>query len=147
MKESEIQREIINLFNSYEEQFNQALEKKMDWETMQSFYAEEFIGANPQGVKTGQNNAELKEAMIAGFEYYRSIGTKKMVFKNVETTLINDTHVVADVEWLAIYSKDREDIEIPFKNNYFIQLRENQPVIFGWVTGDEMQLLKEFNII
>ncbi|MCF1685823.1 hypothetical protein LQF67_09520 [Tetragenococcus halophilus] len=38
-------------------------------------------------------------------------------------------------------------IEIPFESNYLIQFREEKPLVFGWIAGDEPQLLKENGVI
>ncbi|MFB5660371.1 nuclear transport factor 2 family protein [Alteribacillus sp. HJP-4] len=147
MHESAMKERIKEFFKTYEDQFNIALEGKADLEKIAGFYSEEFIAANPSGVKAGENNNELKEAMDKGYEYYRSIGTKKMECKEVQITPLDDKHAVAHTKWNSVYLKDEEEVSIPFKNNYLIKFRDGKPIIFGWITGDESQLLKDKGII
>ncbi|GFK28849.1 nuclear transport factor 2 family protein [Tetragenococcus halophilus] len=134
-------------FKSYEQQMNSSLAKEADLETIANFYTEEFIAANPTGVKTGENNDQLKEAMDKGYEYYRLIGTKEMKCQSIDTIPLDEQHAVATTHWKAVYLKEEKEIVIPFTSNYLIQFREGQPKIFGWVTGDETQVLKEHGII
>ncbi|BAK94690.1 nuclear transport factor 2 family protein [Tetragenococcus halophilus] len=126
---------------------NSSLAKEADLETIANFYTEEFIAANPTGVKTGENNDQLKEAMDKGYEYYRLIGTKEMKCQSIDTIPLDEQHAVATTHWKAVYLKEEKEIVIPFTSNYLIQFREGQPKIFGWVTGDETQVLKEHGII
>ena len=99
------------------------------------------------GVKTGKNNDELKEAMDKGYDSYRLIGTKKMKCENVQLARLDSKHAVAYTYWRSFYVKQEKLIEIPFESNYLIQFREEDPLVFGWITGDESQLLKENGII
>lgn len=142
-----MKEKIEAFFKTYENQFNNALEGNPDLEMIAGFYSEEFIAANPKGVKAGENNNQLKEAMDKGYEYYRSIGTKKMECKDIHITRLDDKHAVAHTKWNSVYLKRGEDISIPFESHYLIQFRDSSPVIFGWITGDESQLLKEKGII
>lgn len=147
MNDSSMKAKIEAFFKTYENQFNKALEGKPDLEMIAEFYSEEFIAANPHGVKTGKNNNEFKEVMDKGYKYYRSIGTKKMECKEVQITPLDDKHVVAHTKWNSLYQKSEEEISITFKNSYLIQFNEDKLTIFGWVTGDESQLLKDKGII
>ncbi|WP_020007697.1 hypothetical protein [Salinicoccus albus] len=147
MEYLDMQEKVEAFFKMYEYQFNLALEDKADLEIIAGFYSEEFIAANPFGVKAGENNDELKKAMDKGYEYYRSIGMIKMECNEVQTTALDDMHVVAHTQWNSIYLKDGEEVSIPFKSNYLIRFRDGSPVVFGWVTGDESQLLREKGII
>lgn len=147
MDKSQMQDRIESFFKTYEQQFNDSLEGESDLETIGNFYTEEFIAANPNGVKTGKNNNELKEAMNKGYEYYRLIGTKKMVCQSVDVTPLDDKHAVAYTKWHSFYLKKGKEVTIPFASNYLIQFRGKEPKIFGWITGDETQLLKENGII
>lgn len=81
-----MQEKIDTFFKKYEQEFNRALKGEADLETIANFYTEEFIAANPMGVKSDENNDELKRVMDKGYEYYRLIGTKKMVCEDVQVT-------------------------------------------------------------
>ncbi|GMA08320.1 hypothetical protein GCM10025886_14710 [Tetragenococcus halophilus subsp. flandriensis] len=142
-----MQEKIGTFFKKYEQEFNRALKREVDLETITGFYTEEFIAANPMGVKTGENNDELKEAMTKGYDYYRSIGTKKMACEDVQVTRLDNRHAIAHTRWRSFYEKEEKLIEIPFESHYLIQFRKENPLVFGWITGDESQLLKENGII
>ncbi|GMA54455.1 hypothetical protein GCM10025857_58120 [Alicyclobacillus contaminans] len=147
MDHSQLKDKINTFFKSYEHQFNSSLAGEADLDAIANFYTEEFIAANPNGVKAGENNDQLKKAMDKGYEYYRLIGTKEMKCQNIDIIPLDGQHVVADTDWQATYLKEEKEIVIPFTSNYLIQFREGQPKIFGWVTGDETQVLKENGII
>lgn len=78
LKFTEVEREVTKLFREYEKKFNLALVGNIDVEQISSFYTEEFVAANPYGVKTGKIDEDFKRNLISGYEYYRHIGTKKM---------------------------------------------------------------------
>lgn len=85
--------------------------------------------------------------MHEGYKYYRAIGTQEMQFLDVSVAKIDELHVIAHTTWQATYLKDDQEITIPFNAHYLLQIRQNKPVIFVWITGDEQQLLQEYGII
>lgn len=147
MNREVIRKKLADFFKTYEYHINNALKNKPDFERMAGFYSEEFIAASPYGVKTGINNEELKTIMDKEFQYSRSIGTKKMECKEVRIIPLDDQHTVAHTEWVGVYQKEGEEISIPFDLHYLVQFRDDQPAIFGWIAGDEQQLLQEKGII
>ncbi|AKG73575.1 hypothetical protein [Salinicoccus halodurans] len=147
MVDSVTRKTIEAFFAAYENQFNAALKNKADLGRISEFYSEAFIASNPAGVMTGENNDAFRTNMGEGYEYYRSIGTARMKCDGVEITELGDSHAVAHVMWQALYLKNGEEILIPFENHYFLHMKDNSPVIFGWVSGDESALLEEKGII
>ena len=45
-----------------------------------------FIAAGPDGVSTGRQDAAFRRLLAKGYAFYRSIGTRRMTAKRVETT-------------------------------------------------------------
>jgi hypothetical protein len=139
---------VRKFFERYESFFNQSLGGDMDMDEVAAFYASEFIAASPAGVMAGKNDDQLKEVMAQGYARYRAIGTKEMRIRNIRLSPVDDHHCVAHVAWTATYTrKDQPDVAIDFDVHYFIQTLEGEPTVFGWVSGDEQELLRKHGII
>ncbi|MNZ33184.1 hypothetical protein D3C78_505250 [compost metagenome] len=140
---------VRKLFERYERLFNQSLGGDMDMDEVASLYAPEFIGAAPAGVGSGKNDDQFRQALIQGYAHYRAIGTREMRIRNVRLSPIDDRHCTAHVAWTATYArKNQPDVAIDFDVHYFVQkLDGEEPKVFGWVTGDEQGLLREYGII
>jgi hypothetical protein len=143
-----MEEDIKELFARYRELFRRALANDVDLDEVVSSYAPAFIAASPAGVRTGQNDEQLKQAMQQGFEHYRRIGTKDMRMRNVRVTPIDAHHGVAHVAWTAVYDRGKDpDVAIDFEVHYLVQQLDGPPKIFGWVSGDEQAVLKQHGII
>lgn len=135
-------------FERYESTFNRALAGDSDMEEVAALYAAEFIAATPSGVTSGKNDTELERAMAEGYARYRAIGTKGMRVRNVRVLPLDDLHCVASVAWTATYArKDRPDVAIDFEVHYFVRALDGESKVFGWVSGDEDALLREYGIV
>jgi len=139
---------VRNLFARYQQFFNRALDGDVDLDEATSFYASAFIAASPAGVITGKNDDQLGRIMEQGYERYRATGTKEMRMRGVRLSPMDEHHCVAHVAWTAICSRhDAPDISIDFDVHYLVQKLNGEPKIFGWVSGDEQALLKEYGIV
>jgi hypothetical protein len=144
MMESAV-REFLERYESF---FNRALGGDMQMEEIAALYASEFIAASPAGVRAGKNDAQFKQVMAEGYAHYRAIGTKEMRIRDVRVSAIDDNHCVAHVAWTATYArKDQTDVAIDFDVHYFVQVLDELPKVFGWVSGDEQALLREHGIV
>jgi tellurite resistance-related uncharacterized protein len=111
---------VRELFERYERLFNRALSGVVDLDEVASLYAPEFIGAAPGGVMTGKNDEYFAQAMALGYANYRT----------------------------ATYSRwDQADVAIEFDVHYFVRHLDEEPKVFGWVTGDEEGVLREHGIL
>lgn len=138
---------VKELFDRYQEFFRKALMGEIEMEQVASSYASAFIAASPAGVMVGQNDEQLQQVMRKGFENYRQLGTKDMRIRSVRISPIDEHHCVAHVAWTATYvRKGRPDVLIDFDVHYFVQKLDGEPKIFGWVSGDEQELLKRHGI-
>jgi hypothetical protein len=140
---------VRKLFERYERVFNQSLRGGgVDMNDVASLYASEFIAASPAGVMAGKNDDRLKEVMAQGYARYRAMGTKEMRIRNVRLSPIDDHHCMAHVAWTATYArKDEADRAIDFDVHYLVQQRQGEAKVFGWVSGDEQELLKKHGIV
>ncbi|MGE3149305.1 MAG: nuclear transport factor 2 family protein [Pseudorhodoplanes sp.] len=139
---------IRKFFERYESFFNQCLHGDIDMDEVGSLYASEFIAASPIGVMAGKNDAQFKQVMAQGYARYRAIGTKEMRLRNVRLSSIDEHHCMAHVAWTATYAREgQSDVSIDFDVHYFIQNLDEEPKVFGWVSGDEQALLQKHGII
>lgn len=139
--------EVGQLFERYERFFNRSLTGDVEAEELAALYASEFIAASPAGVMAGKNDDNLRQAMAQGYARYRAMGTKNMRIRDLRVSPIDGDHCVAHVGWTATYVRpDRPDVVIDFEVHYFVQARDGQPKVFGWVSGDEQALLRAHGI-
>jgi hypothetical protein len=139
---------VRKLFERYESFFKRSLGGDIDMDEVAALYASDFIAASPAGVMTGKNDDHLKQVMAQGYAHYRAIGTKEMRIRNVGLSPMDEHHCVAHVAWTATYSRqDEADLAIDFDVHYLVQKLDEEPKIFGWVSGDEQALLRKHGII
>lgn len=139
---------ITEFFARYEKFFMQSLAGgEVDAGEMAALYAPEFIAASPLGVMAGKNDEPFRQALGAGYEQYRAIGTKGMAVRDVHVSPIDALHCVAHVAWRAEYAAaGKPDVIIDFEVHYLMQDFAGNFRIFGWVSGNEQELLQENGI-
>lgn len=141
-------RFIKTVFQRYEQFFMQSLNGELDDTVMSELYASEFIAASPLGVLTGKNDTNFQQALSEGYEQYRKIGTKEMRVRDVEMLPIDDLHCVADVAWTASYEvANGQQVNIDFNVHYLMQNLNGKLRVFGWISGNEQELLKEYGVL
>jgi hypothetical protein len=137
-------------FGDYENRFNQALNDPtdVDVEATAGAFTECFIEANPNGVACGRNDEEFRAQIPKGYAFYKSIGTRSMKIVSLVATQFDDFHSHVRVHWQALYDKkDGSEESIDFDVIYLIQMRGKEPRIFGYITGDEKNVLREKGLI
>ena len=135
-------------FQRYEQFFMQSLNGELDDTVMSELYASEFIAASPLGVLTGKNDTNFQQALSEAYEQYRKIGTKEMRVRDVEMLPIDDLHCVADVAWTASYEvANGQQVNIDFNVHYLMQNLNGKLRVFGWISGNEQELLKEYGVL
>lgn len=144
-----ITQKIDRFFSDYETRFNKTLldPPEIDIDGVADSFASSFIGANPSGVACGKNDAELRVAFLQGFKFYKSIGTRSMKITSIDITTLDEYHVMAKVHWDSRYAKDESEIRIEFNVIYFLQLTDEKPRIFAYITGDEQRVLREHGLV
>lgn len=143
-------KEIEEFFREYEGMFNRGIADppEIDVETQAGFYATEIIAANPHGVAGGKNDESFRAVIPQGYAFYRSIGTKEMKVKGIEITPIDGLHILAKVHWDSRYERiSGEEVRIEFEVTYLLQKTGDRLKIFGYITGDEQDVLKEHGLL
>ncbi|RUV49061.1 MULTISPECIES: nuclear transport factor 2 family protein [unclassified Mesorhizobium] len=139
-----MEAQVRKLFERYEQQ----LAGDADMDEVASVYASAFIAASPAGVMVGKNDDQLRQVMEQGYAHYRAIGMKEMRIRAVRVSPIDEHHCVAHVAWTSSYArKDRPDVTIDFDVHYLVQKLGGEPKIFGWVSGDEQEVLRKHGVV
>lgn len=142
-----MEAEMKGLFARYQRLFEKGLSGDIDAREAAAFYAPAFIAASPAGVFTGKNDDALLQVMKEGYVRYRQTGMKSVQLGNIRLSVIDDRHCVAHVGWTASYARHGQpDVAIEFEVHYLIQKLNGEPKIFGWVSGDEQELLRQHGI-
>jgi hypothetical protein len=135
-------------FESYANLYNQALAGENVFDEISARFSPRFIAAGPQGVSTGKQGAAFRRTLARAYGFYRSIGTRKMVAKRVETTPIDANHCMAKVFFCAEYRKpEGSPIRLEFDVTYLLDVSTTKPKIFGFIAGDEMALYRQHVLI
>lgn len=144
---TKLEENVRKLFERYERFFRQSLGGDINGDEMAALYTSDFIAATPAGVMTGKNDDDFREVMAQGYAHYRGIGMKEMRIRYIRFSPMDEHHGVAHVAWTATYArKGQPDVAIDFEVHYFVQQLAGEPKVFGWVSGDEQALLKEYGI-
>ena len=136
-------------FEIYRDVFNDALnENHTDIEPTAELFSSCFIAVDPSGVNCGHNDEVLRNAMIKGYAFYKSIGITNMEIISKKITLLDDFHSMVRIHWQSNYlKKDGLKGSIKFENLYFIQTKNDQHKVFAYITGDEQAALKNIGLI
>ena len=61
---------------------------------------------------------------------------------------IDDLHCVANVAWTASYEvANNQKVDIDFDVHYLMQELNGKLHIFGWISGNEQELLRQYGVI
>jgi hypothetical protein len=147
-EEEFMEANIEQFFRDYVDAFNRSLEGPLDLATIRAAFAPCFVAAGPTGVRCGQNDGSFTEALEQGYAFYRSIGTRRMIFRGMTITEIDTHHRMARVFYSSEYQRrDGELVTIDFDVTYMLHLNGVTPQIFAYVFGDEHALLRQHGLI
>jgi hypothetical protein len=142
-------QKIERFFSDYATRFNKSLlePSEIDIDGVAGSFASSFIGANTSGVLCAKNDEEFHAVIPQSYAFYKSIGTKSMKITSIDITTLDEYHFMARVHWDSRYVKDEDEISIEFDVIYLLQLIDEKPRIFAYITGDEQKVLKEHGLI
>jgi hypothetical protein len=143
------QQLLRRFFDRYAKRMNDALKPKpkIDTAGVVRSFADYFVEASPAGVFGGKNGLRFRLIVPRGFRHYRKIGTTAMLISGFKATRIDDLHYLVRVGWDSRYlTRDGARKRIQFTNIYLVQVRNRQPRIFAYITGDEQKVLREHGI-
>jgi len=140
--------ELRTFFDEYAALFNDALGGSPDLEAIAAQYTDAFMGAGPDGVMPGQNDAAFVEMLGQVYERYVALGTKHMAVRDVAVTPIDAQHAMARVDYRASYVRpsDNEPIEIDFDVTYILQ-KQDRWRVFAFIAGDEQAAYREYGLM
>ncbi|MER9968192.1 nuclear transport factor 2 family protein [Mesorhizobium sp. M0060] len=142
-----METQVRKLFERYEQLFQKSLAGDADMDEVASVYASAFIAASPAGVTVGKNDDQFRQFIEQGYAHYRAIGTKEMRIRDVRISPIDEHHCVTHVAWTSTYTrKGRPDVSIDFDVHYLVQKLDEEAKVFGWVSGDEQEVLRKHGI-
>ncbi|UPJ66547.1 nuclear transport factor 2 family protein [Bradyrhizobium sp. 191] len=139
--------EVEQFFERYAQAFRDGLEGTLDEEFFRSLFSTQYIAAGPKGVMAGDNDHTFVERISKGYEHYRQIGNKAVTVSGIEMHSIDETHCLVHVGWSSEFEKDGRRIDVPFTNVYLLEQNDGMLKVFGWITGDEVQLLKDNGLL
>jgi len=142
-----MRKAVIELFNRYQRETNAALAGKPDVAALGNLYDDSFVGAAPSGIMAGRKDDAFVNALTAGFDRYRAIGTREMAVRNVLVQPIDALHALARVSWRATYGVGGARKLIDFTIVYLVRVDDGGARVFGWITGDEEAELRKQGII
>ena len=135
-------------FADYADSYNQALGAAPDYDRIRRFFSDCFVGAGPLGVHCGPNDDSFTKALREGYAFYKAIRTRRMNFRRVETTPIDERHVMARVFYRADYERaSGEPLSIDFDVVYMLETAGERPRIFAFVAGDELGLYRRHGLV
>jgi hypothetical protein len=140
-------QKVRDFFTSYEDRFNTALRGQDEVDNTAAAFAECFVGASPAGVICGSNDAQFREMIPRGNQFYRDIGTLSMNIGSIKIEQLNSVHFMAKVFWKSVYDKDGQNDHIDFEVVYLLQQRDEVFKIFAYITEDEQKALREHGLI
>lgn len=139
---------IERFFESYAARFARALADPadVDVEATAAAFADCFLGAGPQGVACGQNDAAFRAQIPQGYGFYRRIGITSIAVSSIAPTPLDTRHWSVRVGWTEGYDNGRRAGEVSFEVIYFLQMTGDGPKIFAWITGDEEGELRRLGL-
>jgi hypothetical protein len=144
------QPDFKTFFDDYAAAFDRSLGATVDKAAITGAFAPCFVGAGPKGVNCGKNDAEFGAGLETGYRFYKEIGTERMSIRGLDVTAIDDLHHMVTVHWRAEYKrrKDGQHVTIDFDGTYILQtLKDQQPKIFAYISGDEMDEYKKHGLV
>jgi len=136
-------------FTDYENRVNNALKDPahLNLDDTADCFCSCFVGASPSGVRCGANDEYFRQAVSEGYSFYRRIGTGSMRILKIDFTEIDGYHVMARVTWDSRYMKKDKEIAVSFDVVYLLQILDDKPRIFAYITGDEQAVLREHGLL
>ncbi len=142
-----MQQAIRDLFVQYEFLTNTALTGKPDLIAIAALYDEAFIGSSPNGVMVGKNNDDFARALADGIEFYRELGATQMIIKDLRPEQLDPLHSMVKVDWRATFAKSDDRHTVEFTNIYLTRVTEGLPKVIGWITEDEIAVLRKHGLV
>lgn len=137
-------QQLIAFFEDYEANLNSAiLCDHPGTAAAAAAFGKTFVDGDEEGVGCRRNDDEFVQAIIDTCDGYRQNGIRAIRLEGIDSTPIDQNHVMARVHWLGEYrGADGAHIPVPFDSVYFVRIT-GPMTIFGRITGDEQRALQK----
>jgi hypothetical protein len=145
-----LETKVRALFDAYGKHADDALHDPPveDIDGFVQSFAAYFVGSSPRGVMGGANDDAFRQMVPRGYARYREVGGRHMTIKGIRIIELDHCHAVADVDWDFAYTgKAGESGHVTFTNFYFVTIADGTPKIFGYVTPDEEQAMRDHGLL
>jgi hypothetical protein len=139
----------LSHFRRYADAYTRSLGDRVDTETIRGFFAEEVLALGTNGtLHPAKNDASFDEMLTRAYAFYKAVGTRRMSVERVEVSAVYENHDAVRVFYVADYERsDGTPLSIRFDLCYLVQRRDDRPLIFAFVAGDEMALYREHGLV
>ena len=147
---SPLETKVRALFDAYAKRADDALRDPPveDVDGLVRSFADFFVESSPKGVVGGANDAAFRQMIPQGYARYRAVGGKHMTIKGLKVIELDHCHAVADIDWdFAYTNKAGRSGHVTFTNFYFVTVAGGPARIFGYVTPDEEQAMKDHGLV
>jgi hypothetical protein len=139
---------IDDFFGRYASTMNNALfGAENNASAMAEFYAGFVVSAHPAGISGNRNDAQFMQSLEQNMDFYRKTGIISMNIASKEVLPLNDSCVMARVNWRSFYENGSSSGELSYEVVYLLRMELDGPKIFAYVTDDEEEELKKHNLI
>ena len=145
-----LETKVRGLFDAYGKRADNALRDPPieDVDGLVASFAAYFVGSSPRGVMGGANDETFRTMIPQGFARYRAVGGQHMTIKGIKVIELDHCHAIADIDWeFAYINKAGKSGHVTFTNFYFVTIADGTPKIFGYVTPDEEQAMRDHGLI
>ncbi len=137
-------RRLITFFEEFETSLNSAIQcDDAGAAAAARAYAPAFITSDREGARCVTNDDGLTRAIVARCESYRKLGARALRLEGIDSTPVDDDHVMARVHWLAEYRRANDtDVAVTFETVYLVRFSDVQIAIIASISGDEQRQLE-----
>lgn len=126
---------IQDFFARYEEGAN-----TFNPDLMSSLYLSEFMGADPNGVACGKNDAAFKAAFGQRKAFFQQIGFRRAKVLGIEATALDLRYTMAKVHWQMSFEKDAgKPLDVRFFVTYILFDPGSGPQAAMWISHEDEQ--------
>jgi len=138
---------IEQFFQSYAQVLNRWVGERDGLDAVRAHLADSFVVATPNGVRCGRDD-EITETVRQMLEFWTAIGVEEIAIRVVNTTPIDETHVMAKVEFSGSLRRPNGDtLDLDTSPTYLLANLEGAWKIFAFVGPDELALAREHGLI
>lgn len=138
---------VEQFFQSYAQVLNRSVGKRGGLDAVRAHLADSFVVATPNGVRCGKDD-EITETLRQMLDLWRAIGVQEIAIRVVSTTPIDETHVMAKVEFSGSVRRPEGDtLDLDTSPTYLLAKLEGAWKIFAFVGPDELALAREHGLI